>query len=976
MNNKYSTPALPRRLLRLGLLAAALAAGGVAQAQMASAIVRGHITVQGGSGSAGTDVVAINKANGATSRAKTQADGSYILVGLQPGRYEVRVGGADKGVEIELAVGESASLDLLADGQRLDRVVVQGTAQRQSVTGSEVGTNVSTRMIEAMPQASRNFLSSVDLAPGVRFNTDPGGNTRIQSGSAGIDSVNVYIDGVGHKNNILRGGLSGQDSSQGNPFPQGAIAEYKVLTQNYKAEFDQVSSAAISAVTKSGTNELHGNVYFDRTGSNWTAYSPVEKQAEAGGVPRPSYKQIEDGFSIGGPIKKDSLLFFLAYDGKNIDRPTQVRLHNDAGLPNAGVVPVLRSLAGPFVQKFTEHLAFGKLTALIDDEQTLDLSFTLRREKSYSINDDYHTANTAINNSNKETRIDLKHEYTRGAWLNELRVGYEDTVWNPQSDATSPLIEYKSSPTSLLSNSQDVLFDGGSPNAQNRGQKGTYFKDDLTYTGMKDHLIKGGVQLKNMKYELGGTAFRVDAVTSVIDNTSGNIFYSGGLCTGTNVSSNGLSSDQCNINRAIPPVQINMRNNQFGIYLQDDWDVTRQLQLNLGARWDYESNMLNNDYVTPADRAAALRGLDGRTIAGITAPVGQTYAQSLAKGGVHIEDYISTGSSRKPYKGAIAPRLGLSYDLLGNKQTVVYGGWGRSYDRKMANNALDELQNNSAPNGQIWAITNKFKMPFSDQFSLGLRQAVGSWNVDATLSSIQAKNQFIWFEGNRDPNGGFGNGQVYDPLWGGPNGFGNLVLGDFVGRNKSKSLMLKAEKPYTQESGWSVMAAYTYTDAKTTMTNWDDDLFDWTYGKSTHGYNPSMLAEKQRLVIGAFSDKLLPWDIGIAGKFTYGSGMPRRITSCAAGWDKCLFVKGDSNALRQFDLGLTKDFKFGFGKFQIKADVLNLFNVTNWGYYNDWGGGPSNPPQNSVGGDNADLGAKTGIRGPMRTFKLSASYSF
>jgi len=973
---------LTRHLFAAGLIGAALLAMGPAQAQMSSATVRGTITTSETKAAAGTEVLAINKANGYTARAKTQADGSYVLVGLAPGRYEVRVGGAAKGVEIELAVGESASLDLLANGTRLDTVVIQGSAQRQSVTGSEIGTNVSTKMIEAMPQATRNFLSSADLAPGVRFNTDAGGNTTIQGGAQGIDTVNVYIDGVGHKNNVLRGGLTGQNTSQGNPFPQSAIAEYKVLTQNYKAEFDQVSSVAISAVTKSGGNEFHGSVYVDRTGSNWIAASPVEKQAEASGIPRPSFTQKEYGFDLGGPIKQDALQFFIAYDGKEIDRSGVVVWGTPAPLltTTGGKVPELKADQGSWVPTFKEDLLFGKLTALISDEQKLDLSFTIRREKSYGTNGDQYTRSTAINNVNDENRLELKHEFARGPWLNEIRVGHEYANWEPKSDSTDPQVDYKYSPTGLIANSQDILITGGSPNAQNRGQKGNYFKDDLTYTGMRGHVIKGGVQFKAMEYDLGGTAFRVDAINTILDNTTGLPFYANGLCTGTNIGSNGLSSDQCNISKAIPAIDVSLKNNQYGIYLQDDWDVTHQLQLNLGARWDYESNMLNNGYATPADRVAALMGLDGRTIAGpngsIVAPAGQTYAQSLAKGGINISDFISTGNSRKPYKGALAPRLGASYDLFDNKATVVYGGWGRSFDRKMANNALDELQKNAQPGGEVWLINNHFKMPFSDQFSLGVRQAVGVWNLDLTLSRIDAKNQFIWYGGNRDPNGGWGNQSPTDPLWGGPNGFGTLVLGDFVGRNRSTSLFLKAEKPYTEESGWSVTAAYTYTHAETTMTNWDDDIFDWTYGKSTYGFHPSTLAERNRLVVGAFTDRLLPWDMGLSGKLTLGSGQPRRLTNCSAGFSACVSTEADSNAFRQFDLGFSKGIKLPYGRFEVRADILNLFNWANWGYYDDWVGGPSTPPQNYLGGDNADLGHKTGLRGAMRTFKLTASYSF
>ena len=77
-----------------------------------------------------------------------------------------------------------------------------------------------------------------------------------QSGAQSANGINVYIDGVGQKNYVLQGGISGQDSSRGNPFPQSAIGEYKVITQNYKAEYDQLSSAAIIATTRSGTQRV------------------------------------------------------------------------------------------------------------------------------------------------------------------------------------------------------------------------------------------------------------------------------------------------------------------------------------------------------------------------------------------------------------------------------------------------------------------------------------------------------------------------------------------------------------------------------------------------------------------------------------------------------------------------------------------------------------------------------------------------
>jgi hypothetical protein len=99
--------------------------------------------------------------------------------------------------------------------------------------------------------------------------------------------------------------------------------------------------------------------------------------------------------------------------------------------------------------------------------------------------------------------------------------------------------------------------------------------------------------------------------------------------------------------------------------------VNNKLELNLGLRWDYESNMFNNKYVTPAAAAAALRA--------------QTPTDYFDP-----EDYITDGNDRKPFLGMFQPRLGFSYDIHADRKTVVFGGYGRYYDRNVFNNTLDE----------------------------------------------------------------------------------------------------------------------------------------------------------------------------------------------------------------------------------------------------------------------------------------------
>ena len=956
-----------------------MALAGTAQAQLSTSTIKGQISSGTGAAQAGLAVTARNLANGNTYRTATLADGSYVLPGLAPGSYDLRVGGGEAQT-VTVQVGETAAVDLALAGSQ--QITIVGARQRQDVKTSEIGTNVSRRMIEQLPQATRNFLSSADLAPGVAFSTDNGGNTKIQAGAQNFDHVNVFIDGVGQKNNILRGGLSGQDSSRGNPFPQSAIAEYKVLTQNYKAEYDQVSSAAISAITRSGTNELHGDAYVDRTGTNWRAKSVFEKEREASGVALPPSKKNEYGFSIGGPIVQDRIHFFLAYDGKQIEDSRQVLPRELDKLPaNLGIVPSLIAARGSQVDRFREHLFFGKVDAQLSDSQRLSASVRVRREADRTPESrDLSAPGNDVERINDETRFDLKHEWTMDAWLSEARAGYEDYTWNPHSASTDPFIKYKVStlPPPRLGASQDVLFVGGSPNAQDRAQKGVFVSEELTYSGLRGHVLKGGVKIKAMKYELTGTAFGVDAVETLVDTVTGQPYYAGGLCIGTNISNNGLSSDQCRVSRAIPGAAANFNNTQLGLYLQDDWAVTKQLELNVGVRWDVESNMLNNSYATPADRVAALKALD-TVREGITPPPGQTYAQSIAKGGVNIDDYISNGSSRKRFYGAFAPRIGASYDIFGDRATVVFGGYGRSYSRTIANHALDELQKNAQAGGEIWLFRNDFKMPFADQFSIGLRQGLGEWNTEVTLSQVVGKNEFVLFIGNRDPNGGYGRQNPIDALFGGPIGYGPLILGDSVGKTRTNSVFLKAEKPYTRASGYAVNIAYTYSDAKTSHTNWNDASFDFAYGKpGLSGYNRSILVDKHRVVVAALLDGLLPWGLTASAKATLASGNPRRITDCSTGFANCRYVEGESTRYSQVDVGMGKEFDIYGQKLALRADVLNFFNTTNYGGFDDWGGGPpsaTNPP-NAVGGDNPNLGKPNSTRGDTRTLRVALSYKF
>jgi hypothetical protein len=238
-----------------------------AAAQSANAALRGKAPASG-------EVVATNTETGLTRRTQVNEDGSYVLVGLPPGTYRVSAGGTEQVVSLGVASTSTLNFGGEQTPTALGEVTVSGNRLAE-VRTSEVGGGISLRQIEVTPQITRNFLEFADAVPGMQFSVDANGNTQIRSGTLNTGTTNVYIDGVGQKNYVRPSGVTGQAGANpnqntsgdpGNPFPQLGIAEYKVITSNYKAEYDQVSGAAITAVTKSGTNEFEAGAFMNLHG--------------------------------------------------------------------------------------------------------------------------------------------------------------------------------------------------------------------------------------------------------------------------------------------------------------------------------------------------------------------------------------------------------------------------------------------------------------------------------------------------------------------------------------------------------------------------------------------------------------------------------------------------------------------------------------------------------------------------------------
>lgn len=930
------------KAFRAYLAAATMLAGGMvllpaaASAQVTTGQVRGQVSGADGAPAAGATVSARNTDTNQTLNATAGADGQYALNGLRPGTYEVEASqnGTTATQTVSVAVGQSATLDFTLGAAAANEVtdtnaiVVTGRQLVETRT-SEVATNVSRTQIERLPQTDRNFLSFAALAPGVRYNdseTDKG----IQSGASTPSQVNVFIDGVSLKKRTREGGIAGQENSRGNPFGQLAVQEFRVLTQNYKAEYEQAGAAIITAITKSGTNEFHGEAFGQYTDKNLAEKDYINKRFNR---PEPAFRRIQYGASLGGPIVKDKLFFFAAYEGNDQNRAFNVAAGGDATSRAAFEAATGRRLSefeGSFVSPFRGDFYFGKLTFTPDARQTFDLSMSRRQESDIQGFGNQTAYSAAENKLNTVDTYLFKWTYNGDSFLNEFSASYLNYKFNPTSlNPDQPLFEYA-----------PVMSFGGKDSTRNELQSDYTLRDDFTFSGLDGHVFKAGVRVDVTDISFDDHNYIQPHYTFNYDPTHGLDF-----------------SFPAEARLGLGSALILNSDTQVGVYAQDDWNVTDRLQINLGVRWDYETNGFNNNYITPASAAAALRALP------------RTYY-------FDPENYISNGHNRRPFAGAFAPRLGFSYDLKGDQSTVIFGGVGRYYDRNNFNNTVDEISRRLNPIGvfrfsadglprnglptvmwnpayltrdgllalaatseqglpELFAVKNDARPPVNDQASLGIRQRFGQWQASITASYMRGRNGYTNLFATRT-NNGLGNCCNTAPVI--PFGYANALIGYDGLDTRYKAIYFTLDKNYTRASGWGFNLAYTFSKGEQN----GNDLFslDGTVPDS-YGWRARPGDERHRLVLSGMVD--LPWGFQFSTLSTFGSGQAYQVTDATRGFDngqlRLTSAYPQKNCIKGIfaycEVNLTLEKHFGFkglgdDRLSIAVDVLNAFNNKNF----------------------------------------------
>ena len=288
--------------------------------------ITGTVTDSSGAVVSGAAVLITDTDTNVTRAAATTAAGNYVEPFLQPGHYEVVFSSSGFGkVDTKgliLTVGQTLTVDAkLPVGSTSTEVTVTSEVLTLDPEKTQVSQTLDTNLVANLPVNARNWSDFVLLTPNV---TQDGGSGLISfHGISGLYNQN-YVDGA-NNNEMLFSEARGRASGAPYVYSVDSIKEFQAETSNYSVEFGQAAGGQVNAITKSGTNAIHGDAFYFLRYPSLNALDPLTKYnalyiqtnptIAAFLLTQPTHQQQQFGGSVGGPIMKDRLFYFFTYDG-------------------------------------------------------------------------------------------------------------------------------------------------------------------------------------------------------------------------------------------------------------------------------------------------------------------------------------------------------------------------------------------------------------------------------------------------------------------------------------------------------------------------------------------------------------------------------------------------------------------------------------------------------------------------------------
>ena len=644
---------LPRCAL-LVLLAGALAVLASAQTGNEGSI-EGTITDPSGAVITGAQVSARNIHTSATLTTASDERGEFRFLVVPVGVYEIQVSHPDfadfvrQGVGV--AVGAKVSYPIsLRVGTRAESVVVASDVPLVETTRTSFSTTVDQRSLTSLPINGRNFLNLVLLTPGATSGTSTG------AAFGGRDSMSsLLVDGADQ--NGFGPGTVGNPTPNRYLFSQEAVQEFQVNTNSYSAEFGRAGTGVINVVTKSGTNQLHGTLfwYYRDRGLNAAGY--INKLNHE---PKDPFHAHQFGGAVGGPLIKDRLFFYASYDGQRRGEQNLTVLNLPPGFafdPDQLVagfqqlaLHYLEARADPFPLTFNQNVLLGKVDWQMSPAHRLSGRWARTRLTNQNV------VNTGPDQSLEHTGPDRQIADTLSVSLtsvlsssrvNVVRFGYLSNQQPQDANNHNP-------EAAVFEGGQQVLQVGHSSRVPVNNRVQRFESSDTLSLHEGSHALKFGVLVlvDRGRFKSGANFFGSYRFNSL--QSFGRSLAQLPLCPALPQCRAPLAGErytQAFSGLGTPPIDVHVNFVHVAGFAQDEWRLRPSLTLSLGLR--YEVQIMAESSVRNPSPALAAAGVD--------------------------TSFIPTDSNN------FAPRFGFAWDPLSTHRLVIRGGYGLYFPRLPGN---------------------------------------------------------------------------------------------------------------------------------------------------------------------------------------------------------------------------------------------------------------------------------------------------
>lgn len=891
-------------VVRCAIVAAVSLAASLAFSQVPTGSLNGRVTDAKSAVVVGARILAISKTQGEQHTTATNGSGLFVLPNLPVGAYDLTIEARGfatrtvKGIQIEAgqATTVDAALTVAAAGTTVE---VDASAATVDQTQSMIQGEITSKTIESIPLNGRNFLELAYLVPGNRPapNFDPTKTNTLEVSSAGGfgRGGNITVDGGDNNDEVVGGTLAN--------FPEDSVQEFQIATGRFTAEVGRSGNSIVNIVTKGGTNHYHGSAFMFERNRNIQALPATFDRS----LPTPGFDREQYGASVGGPIKHDRAWWFssVEYRDQNAAIETGARDFTNFQIRHTSAPGPLRdALWSSRIDTQLSHnnslmlrYAFNRSTDTAGASPSESTPSFTAAERQNSLNR-FNSLVAAVNTVLSTSMVNNLSYHFDNFYNDIPPFGQDAPTTDPPLNLTNELIF-------------PDLADGANFNLpQATHLDRNQIRDAFTWIAGKHTLHLGG---EFQHYTANGeiNVFGTGTVILVSDFGFADLNGDGQVNDLDIPEAVGLKSSAPVVPVPIPTIF----NSYVAGYGQDDWRVSPRLTLNLGLRWEYDTN------------------LTGTSSAHDPCPDLTTEPSRPCTWMANVIDL-----KKSPDKKDFGPRIGFVFDPFGKGNTVVRGGYGIYYDRIILEAGSYELVQNDraltvsayagssctspyvpgppslgacfAPQASFTPDSPSLASPFSgphqtggvgmlamgsdahhplfQQFSLGVQSQAGrNWLLSADglhvfgtrqiiahlLRSTDSTSPYVSCPGDNMPC------TLTDPLSGITD---NITLLQSQAKSWYDGLIVSvAHQPakigrigYQYNLSYTLSKTFDFSDDDQLTRNNSDEQVDLVEGINNlqleKGY--ALTDERHRLTL--YGEAELPWGFSVAPLYTFGSGVP------------------------------------------------------------------------------------------------------